>query len=149
MRLVIQRVREASVTVGGEVVGSIGRGLVVLCGLERSDDQAAAEWAERRICGIRLFENADDKAWAASVASAGLEVLLVSQFTLLAVLKGHKPDFSKAMGPAEARPFFDGLVRRIGAALPGRLQTGRFGEHMDVRLANDGPVTIELQSPAV
>ena len=87
MRLVIQRVREASVTVGGEVVGSIGRGLVVLCGLERSDDQAAAEWAERRICGIRLFENADDKAWAASVASAGLEVLLVSQFTLLAVLK--------------------------------------------------------------
>ena len=93
MRLVLQRVKHASVVVDGQVVGSIGRGIVALCGISCDDDDAAAEWAARKILNIRLWENADGKSWAQSVVQGQLGVLLVSQFTLYAELKGNKPDF--------------------------------------------------------
>ena len=147
MRLVIQRVTEASVVVDGEVVGSIGRGLCVLCGIHADDDESAAEWAARKLLGIRLWE-ANGKAWASSVSQAGLGVLLVSQFTLYAKLKGNKPDFHDAMPPEAARPFWASFVERVTQShKTGPVQQGRFGAKMEVRLCNDGPVTIELESP--
>ena len=148
MRLVLQRVTEASVTVDGAVVGSIGAGLMVLCGISEEDDEAAAEWACRKLLGIRLWE-ANGKPWAASVTQAKLGVLLVSQFTLHAQLKGNKPDFHRAMKPELSKPFWERFVQRVTQAhknLP--VQTGVFGAKMDVSLINDGPVTIELDSAA-
>ena len=148
MRLVLQRVTEASVTVDGETVGNIGRGLMVLCGISEDDDEAAAEWACRKLLGIRLWE-ADGKPWAHSVTQAKLGVLLVSQFTLHAQLKGNKPDFHRAMKPELSRPFWNKFVQRVTQAHKGLpVQTGVFGAKMDVSLVNDGPVTIELDSAA-
>ena len=147
MKLVLQRVTEASVTVDDEVVGRIGPGLLCLVGIAADDDPAAMEWAVRRILGIRLWEEAG-KAWSKSVGALGLEVLLVSQFTLYCALKGHKPDFHHAMPPAAARDYWGSFVRAMSAAHPGKVEQGKFGAHMIVSLVNDGPVTIELESPA-
>ena len=147
MRLVLQRVTRASVTVDGGVVGSIGAGLLVLVGISATDDASAIEWATRRILGIRLWEESG-KAWSKSVTALGLEVLLVSQFTLYCALKGHKPDFHNAMPPAPAREFWTSFVQAVSAAHKGKVQQGQFGAKMLVDLVNDGPVTIELEHPA-
>lgn len=148
MRLVLQRVTEASVTVDGKVVGSIGRGLVALCGIHETDDDKAAEWAARKLLNTRLFEDEKGKMWSQSVASLNLGVLLVSQFTLFAQLKGNKPDFHNAMGPQRARPYWSDFVQRVeGLHTTGPVATGEFGAKMQVSLINDGPVTIELESP--
>eukprot|EP00908_Phaeocystis_cordata_P003032 Transcript_13280.p2 GENE.Transcript_13280~~Transcript_13280.p2 ORF type:complete len:270 (+),score=78.45 Transcript_13280:340-1149(+) len=146
MRLVLQRVSEASVTVDGEVVGRIGAGLMCLVGISAEDGPSAIEWATRRILGIRLWEDAG-KAWTKSVTALGLEVLIVSQFTLYCALKGHKPDFHYAMPPAPAREFWAAFVQAVCAAHPGKVQQGQFGAKMQVALVNEGPVTIELESP--
>lgn len=106
MRLVIQRVTEASVTVDGEVTGAIGRGLCVLCGIHEGDTDSAAEWAAKKLCSIRLWEDSAGKPWAQSAAQGKYDLLLVSQFTLFATLKGNKPDFHHAMGPDKAKPFW-------------------------------------------
>ena len=147
MRLVLQRVTRASVTVDGTVVGSIGQGLLCLVGIsaEDTDATAAIDWAKRKILGIRLWED-DGKAWAKSVTALGLEVLLVSQFTLYCVPKGHKPDFHHAMPPEPAKELWGKFVDAMSAAHPGRVQQGQFGAKMAVELVNDGPVTIELES---
>lgn len=147
MRLVLQRVTRASVTVDGAVVGSIGQGLLCLVGISADDTVGAAaiDWAKRKILGIRLWED-DGKAWAKSVTALGLEVLLVSQFTLYCVLKGHKPDFHNAMPPEPAKELWGKFVNAMSAAHPGKVQQGQFGAKMDVELINDGPVTIELES---
>ncbi|KAL1499380.1 hypothetical protein AB1Y20_011586 [Prymnesium parvum] len=144
---VLQRVSHARVSVDGETVGAIGRGLLVLVGIAESDDDAAAEWCCRRLLGTRLWEDADGKAWAASAQSAGHELLLVSQFTLYGSLKWNKPDFHHAMGPAKAKGFWEALVSRVEKAHPAKVQQGRFGAKMEVTLANDGPVTLTLDSP--
>ena len=149
MRLVLQRVASGKVVVGGVTVGEIkGRGLLVLVGIADADDDKAAEWAVRKILGTRLWEDAAGKAWARSVQQEGLEVLLVSQFTLHAVLKGNKPDFHHAMPPARSRPFWDKFVAAVSKKLPGKVQQGQFGALMQVHLVNDGPVTITLDSDA-
>ena len=149
MRLVLQRVSEASVTVDGQVVGSIGKGLLVLCGISEDDDEAASDWACRKLLGIRLWEDDQGKPWAQSVTSSKLGVLLVSQFTLHAQLKGNKPDFHRAMKPDRSRPFWDAFVKKVTNAHKGvPVQTGVFGAKMSVALINDGPVTIELDSAA-
>lgn len=148
MRLVLQRVRSAAVEVEGETVGAIGPGLLVLVGLAAEDGPAEREWALRKILGIRLFADDAGKLWARGVQAAGLEVLLVSQFTLHAVLKGHKPDFHRAMGPEPARAEWEALTKAAAAAHRGKVQTGVFGAMMQVSLQNDGPVTIELDSAA-
>ena len=146
----LQRVTEASVTVDGDVVGSIGPGLLVLVGISEGDqgheEHATIEWACRKLLSIRLWE-ADGKAWAQSVTQAKLGVLLVSQFTLYAQLKGNKPDFHRAMKPELSRPFWETFVERVKASHKGLpVQTGVFGAKMSVSLVNDGPVTIVLDS---
>lgn len=149
----MQRVTEASVTVDGEVTGQIGRGLLVLCGIHEDDDDAAAEWAARKLLNIRLWEEeptsggGEGKAWARSAVQNTFGILLVSQFTLFATLKGNKPDFHRAMGPTHARPYWERFVARVEATHKGPVQQGRFGAKMDVHLHNDGPVTILLDSP--
>ena len=152
VRLVLQRVTSARVDVDGVTVGEIGKGLLVLGGICDSDDsddgKAAIEWAVRKILGTRLWEDAAGKSWARSVQQEGLEVLLVSQFTLHAVLKGNKPDFHHAMPPARSRPFWDKFVAAVEKKLPGKVQQGQFGALMQVHLVNDGPVTITLDSEA-
>ena len=146
MRLVLQRALSGSVEVDGEVVGKIGKGLVVLCGISEDDDDAAADWACRKLLNTRLWESDDGKAWARSVGQAKLGVLLISQFTLHAQLKGNKPDFHRALGPDKARPFWESFVARVKKAHAGPVETGIFGAKMAVSLVNDGPVTIILDS---
>eukprot|EP01094_Clydonella_sp_ATCC50884_P002730 TRINITY_DN12080_c0_g1_i1.p1 TRINITY_DN12080_c0_g1~~TRINITY_DN12080_c0_g1_i1.p1 ORF type:complete len:165 (+),score=46.10 TRINITY_DN12080_c0_g1_i1:328-822(+) len=148
MRAIIQRVVRGGVTVGGDAVGSIERGLVVLVGVQEGDTDKDAQWLARRILGLRLWHNDDNgKPWAKNVRDLGYELLLVSQFTLFAVPKGNKPDFHHAMGGPAAREFFDSFVELVRTSYaPDKVQTGAFGQHMEVSLVNDGPVTIPLDS---
>lgn len=145
MRAVVQRVREASVHVGGERISSSGRGLLVLLGVADGDDPTVAEALARRVARLRVFANADGKLDLSVLDVAG-EVLVVSQFTLIADSKrqkGTRPDFSKAARPEVAEP----LIERFVVALREHgipVSTGVFGTHMEVSLVNDGPVTIIL-----
>lgn len=144
MRAVLQRVTEARVTVGGETSGAIGPGLVVLLGVERGDDASRAEWLARRVAELRLFR-AGEKHFDVSLVDAGLEALVVSQFTLLAdVSRGRRPDFTRAETGAVAEPLvarFCEVLRALGV----RVAEGRFGADMLVSLTNDGPVTITVE----
>ena len=149
MRAVIQRVTSASVTVGGVTISSIGRGLCVLVGIAREDTEKDAEQLCRKVLGMKLWDDAaGSKPWQRSVVTAGYEVLFVSQFTLHAAThKGHRPDFSRAMGPAEAKPFYDAFLGRARDAYrPEAIKDGEFGASMLVDIANDGPVTITLDT---
>lgn len=147
MRAVLQRVSSAEVKVDGSVVGSIGRGLLVLVGAGRDDDTADADRLAERIVHLRVF--ADDAGkMNLSVSDVGGAVLVVSQFTLYAdTTRGRRPSFTAAapLEPAEA------LVDRLAAAIARSgipVQTGRFGAHMEVALVNDGPVTIVVDTTA-
>mmetsp|Transcript_21692 Transcript_21692/g.36265 ORF Transcript_21692/g.36265 Transcript_21692/m.36265 type:complete len:154 (-) Transcript_21692:334-795(-) len=148
MRAVIQRVTSASVEVGGEIVSSIGPGILCLIGLKDGDVEADAEFICRKVLNVRLFENAESgKAWDKSVVDKGYEVLLVSQFTLYGYLKGNKPDFHLAMPPAKAREEYDAFVARVRKGhKPDMVKDGVFGAKMNVQLVNDGPVTFTIDS---
>jgi D-tyrosyl-tRNA(Tyr) deacylase len=144
MRLVLQRVSAASVKVAGETVGEIGRGLLVLVGIERDDGAKGAEKvraAADKLAGLRVFEDAAGKM-NLDLAAVGGAFLIVSQFTLAgSVARGRRPSFDRAAPPAEAEPLVDALV----ADLRGRgfrVETGRFRAMMEVALVNDGPVTL-------
>ncbi|HMK98654.1 MAG TPA: D-aminoacyl-tRNA deacylase [Acidimicrobiales bacterium] len=143
MRAVVQRVSSASVSVDGEEAASIGRGLCVLVGVERSDDGAVAERMAERLWNLRIFED-DTGKMNRSAGELDLAVLVVSQFTLCAdTSRGRRPSFVGAAPPEQAEPLVDRLVedlRRLGASVA----TGRFRAHMTVSLVNDGPVTIVL-----
>jgi D-tyrosyl-tRNA(Tyr) deacylase len=143
VRAVVQRVREARVTVDGGTVGEIGAGLCILVGVAEGDDEAAAERLAGKVARLRIFENEAGK-FHSSVLDTGGSALVVSQFTLIAdTAKGNRPSFSHAAPPAEAEP----LVELFAAALRGLgvpVETGVFGARMTVELANDGPVTILL-----
>lgn len=145
MRIVVQRVNHASVTVEGEVVGSIGPGLMVLVGAQEGDTDEDVKFMAGKIAGMRIFEDADDKM-NLCVKDIGGEVLLVSQFTLLGDARhGRRPSFSHAAKPEVAEPLVDMLrdqLRDMGI----HTETGRFRTHMKVLLENDGPVTIMLDS---
>jgi len=145
MRAVVQRVRRASVTVGDGVAGRIGRGLLVLLGIARTDETRDADYLADKIAGLRVFEDEHGKMNLA-VSDVGGGVLVVSQFTLYGdVRRGKRPSFDGAAEPQHARPLYEHFVERIRAAgLP--CQTGRFQEMMQVELVNDGPVTILLDS---
>jgi len=145
MRVVIQRVSRAKVTVDGEVTREIGRGLLVLLGVGRDDTEADADYLADKTAGLRIFEDADGKM-NRSVADVGGAVLVVSQFTLYGdVRKGKRPSFDGAAPPQAARELYEYFVRRIrDAGLP--CETGRFQEMMQVELVNEGPVTILLDS---
>jgi D-tyrosyl-tRNA(Tyr) deacylase len=146
MKLVVQRVSRAEVLVEGKTVGSIGKGLLVLLGLEKGDDGVLAEEAARKVAGLRIFEDEAGKMNRA-VAEVEGSVLVVSQFTLAADLsRGRRPGFERALPPAEAEPlyeYFAGVVAMLG--LP--VQKGVFGAMMDVSLVNAGPATFWIDLP--
>lgn len=141
MRSVTQRVREASVTVDGEVVGAIEAGLLILLGVERGDTERDAEVLAQKIAGLRIFAS-ERKPMDRALADIGGAALVVSQFTLAgSVRKGRRPGFERAEDPPRAEALYLSFVQqlqRIGVPV----QTGRFAAHMDVRLLNDGPVTM-------
>ena len=142
----LQRVDGASVEVEGREIARIGRGLLVLVGVERGDDEAAADRLLERLASYRVF--ADDAGrMNLSVTDTGLGLLLVPQFTLAAdTSKGLRPGFSRAAEPGQAERLFGYMAKRAEKRLPGA-QTGRFGAHMRVSLVNDGPVTFWIRVP--
>lgn len=145
MRAVVQRVTRARVTVGAEITGEIGRGLLVLLGVAQGDSEADADYLAEKIAGLRIFED-DGGKMNLSAADAGGAVLAVSQFTLLGdVRRGKRPSFDDAARPEQAIALYGRFVERIRAAGI-RCETGRFQEMMQVELVNDGPVTILLDS---
>ncbi|WP_300047984.1 D-aminoacyl-tRNA deacylase [Trueperella sp.] len=148
MRAVIQRVRRASVTVDGQIVGQIGPGLCVLVGVTHADGPAQIDKTARKIAQLKLLrgpDGDDDPAARVSAEECGAPILLVSQFTLYAdVRKGRKPSWSHAAGGEAAEPIFDAVVDAVrGYGL--RVETGVFGAMMDVELVNDGPFTILVE----
>jgi D-tyrosyl-tRNA(Tyr) deacylase len=145
VRVVLQRVKNASVTVGGERVSGIGDGLLLLVGVAVGDGEAEAAWLAEKISGLRIFNDGDGKM-NLSVRDVGGEVLAVSQFTLLAnTKKGKRPSFVGAAPPEAAERLFDYFCERLRATGAGPVKTGVFGAMMDVALVNDGPVTIILE----
>jgi D-aminoacyl-tRNA deacylase len=145
MRAVVQRVSRARVSVNEEIVGEIGRGLLVLLGVTHADAEADANYLADKITGLRVFEDADGKM-NQDAGSIGGAVLVVSQFTLYGdVRRGKRPSFDAAAPPERARQLYEYFVERIRAAGLS-CQTGRFQEKMQVELVNDGPVTILLDS---
>ncbi|MCQ4144478.1 D-aminoacyl-tRNA deacylase [Vogesella sp. AC12] len=146
MRVLVQRVREASVTVDGQVTGAIGAGLLLLVGIEAPDSRGDSEWLVKKISQLRIF-NDDDGVMNRSLLDCGGEVLAVSQFTLFATTKkGNRPGYSRAARPEQSSPMFDEFVQLLGTALGKPVPTGVFGADMQVALVNDGPVTIWLDS---
>ena len=146
MRAVVQRVSRAAVRVGGETVGSIGRGFVVLAGFAPTDSETTLAWMAEKLAGLRVFSDAEDKMNLA-LADVGGAMLVVSQFTLYGdASKGRRPSFIGAAPPEQAEALYDrfvALLRERGV----RVETGRFRAMMDVELVNDGPVTLLLERP--
>lgn len=141
MRAVLQRVAHAEVRVAGEVVGSIGRGVLVLVGVGPQDGPPQVAWMADRIAGLRIFADESGKM-NRSVRNVNGEVLVVSQFTLFGdASRGRRPSFTQAAPPDVARPLYEALADALGA------QRGVFGADMQVTLQNDGPVTLLLESP--
>jgi D-tyrosyl-tRNA(Tyr) deacylase len=147
MRFVIQRVLEGSVTVSNEVVGKIGKGLVVLFGLTHDDKYEDLDFAANKLLNIRLFDDENGVRWKYGVKELNLELLIVSQFTLYGYLKGNKPDFHWAMEPEKAKNMYNKFLDILEKKHPGKIQAGKFGEMMQVGLINDGPVTINWDYP--
>ncbi len=146
MRAVVQRVSSASVSVNGELVGAISRGLLLLVGVEVSDTGAEAAWLAEKAANLRIFEDAEGKM-NLSVKDVGGAVLLVPNFTLAGdARKGRRPSFDNAMRPEQAEPLFGRLVEAVRAqGVP--VETGVFRAEMAVGLVNDGPITLVLESP--
>ncbi|XP_074272323.1 uncharacterized protein LOC141596144 [Silene latifolia] len=149
MRAVVQRVSSASVEVEGQIVSKIGPGYLVLVGILESDTDSDSDYICRKVLNMRLFPNeTTGKSWDQSVMQRNYEVLLVSQFTLYGILKGNKPDFHVAMPPLSAKPFYESLVEKFRKSYKAdMIKDGIFGAMMKVNLVNDGPVTMQLESP--
>ena len=146
MRVVIQRVREAQVTVAGEVSGRIGHGLLVLAGFSADESEADLDWTVQKIVKLRVFSDAAG-VMNLDVLQAGGRILAVSQFTLYAsTKKGNRPSWSRAARGEVSQPLFERFVQKLATALGQPVPTGVFGADMQVALINDGPVTITLDS---
>jgi D-tyrosyl-tRNA(Tyr) deacylase len=144
MKIVIQRVSRASVTVDNKVTGSIEKGLVLLVGIHESDTKEDADWCCRKIPKLRLFEDEEGKI-NRSVKDIGGGLLVISQFTLYGdARKGNRPSFIEAARPEKAEPLYDYMIRKLKTANV-EVQSGVFGAMMDVDLVNSGPVTIILE----
>lgn len=146
MRAVIQRVKEASVTIGGKVKSSIGNGLMILLGIEEADTQEDINWLAGKISRLRIFED-DNEVMNLSVQDVNGEVMVVSQFTLHAsTKKGNRPSYIKAARPETAIPLYESFVKELESLLNKTVATGEFGAEMDVSLINSGPVTIIIDT---
>lgn len=145
MRVVVQRTASASVETGGETVGSIGQGLLLLVGVTHNDTEADAEWMADKIANLRIFED-DEGKMNRSVLDVGGGILSVSQFTLYGdCRKGRRPNFMDAARPEQAEPLYEALNGKLRARGL-TVETGRFGAMMSVKLVNDGPVTLLLDT---
>lgn len=145
MKALLQRVSAASVSVAGEIVGRIGRGVVVFVGVASGDSERDARYLAQRTVNLRLFSDQAGK-FNLSALDIGGELLVVSQFTLLAdTRKGRRPSFTDAAPPAQAEQLFELFVNEVKASGL-KVETGRFQQHMQVEIHNDGPVTIMLDS---
>ena len=148
MKFVIQRVTKGCVRVEGEIVGQIGKGLMVLIGLTEGDNEEYIDFAVDKLLNIRLFDDDKGARWKESIKSLGLDLLLISQFTLYNTLKGNKPDFHFAMEGNKAKELFDKIVERARQKYDEKkVQTGKFGEYMFIETECDGPVTINWEYP--
>lgn len=142
MRIVIQRVAHASVTIDGHCKASIGRGMLVLLGIEEADGEEDINWLCKKTAALRIFDD-ENGVMNRSILDAGGDILVVSQFTLMASYKkGNRPSYIRAAGHATAVPLYESFCRKMGEALGRPVQTGEFGADMKVELLNDGPVTI-------
>lgn len=145
MKVVIQRVSEANVKVDGKIVGEIGKGLMLLVGIDENDEKTDVDWLVQKILSLRIFGDEDDKL-NLSVKDISGEILCISQFTLIAdYKKGNRPSFIKAAKPDKAIPLFDYFKEEISKSEL-KTESGIFGADMKVSLINDGPVTIVMDS---
>lgn len=148
MKCLIQRVSQASVTVDGETVGAIQRGLLVLVGFEKTDTQTQLDWHCDKLLKLRIFPDAQDKMNLSIVDIQG-ELLIISQFTLASnCKKGTRPSFDSVMPPTDAEHCYEQFVEQVRKASGLKVETGQFGAMMQVSLVNDGPVTFMLEQSA-
>lgn len=153
MRVVIQRVVESSVAVApqegmerNEIIGKIGKGLMVLVGIEAADDDTDIAWLSKKIVNLRVFDD-ENGVMNLGIKDAGGDILLISQFTLqAATAKGNRPSYIKAAPPAIAIPIYEKFIKKLEEDLGKKIETGRFGADMKVTIVNDGPVTILIDS---
>ena len=146
MRLVIQRVTEASVVVEGAVIGAIQKGLMILVGIEDADTQEDIDWLAGKATNLRIFDDAEG-VMNLSVKDIGGDILLISQFTLHAsIKKGNRPSYINASKPSIAVPLYESMIKTLEKEMGKPIQTGKFGADMKVSLLNNGPVTIIMDS---
>jgi D-tyrosyl-tRNA(Tyr) deacylase len=146
MRVVLQRTSEAKVAIDGRISGKIGRGMVVLLGIEEADEPTDADWLCAKLAALRIFSD-DAGKMNLCITDVGGAFLVVSQFTLHASYKkGNRPSFIRAAGPEKAIPLYDYFIRRLHETSGCPVETGVFGAMMEVSLVNDGPVTIVMDS---
>lgn len=145
MVALVQRVRSASVEVGGEVVGAIGPGMLILLGVHQTDTEAELDWLVRKCANLRIFPDEEGRM-NRSVQQAGGEVLVVSQFTLYGdASRGNRPSFTASAPPEQAEPAYERFIARMAEELGRPVPSGVFGAMMDVHLVNDGPVTLWVE----
>jgi len=148
MRVVIQRVKQASVSIGGHIKSQINTGLLVLLGIEEADGQEDIEWLCKKITALRVFDD-DNGVMNRSIMDIGAEIIVVSQFTLLAsTKKGNRPSYIRAARPETAIPLYEAFCKHLSTLLGKPIGTGEFGADMQVSLLNDGPVTICIDTKA-
>ena len=146
MRIVIQRVTRASVTIDGTKKSAIGQGMLILVGIEESDTQEDILWLCKKIVNLRIFPD-ENEVMNKSILESGGDILVVSQFTLMAsTKKGNRPSYIRAARPETAIPLYETFCEELSIALQKPVQTGTFGADMKVELINDGPVTILIDS---
>jgi D-tyrosyl-tRNA(Tyr) deacylase len=146
MRVVIQRVKKASVSIDNEQVSSINNGLLILCGFENNDESKDIEWIIKKISQLRIF-NDNNNQMNLSLFDVEGEVLIVSQFTLHAkTKKGNRPSYIHAAKPEIAIPLYNEFIKKFNNLIPNKVKSGKFGTDMQVELINDGPVTIIIDT---
>ncbi|MRR18611.1 D-tyrosyl-tRNA(Tyr) deacylase [bacterium] len=146
MRVVVQRVKSSSVTISGEVRAAIGRGLLVLVGIEEADTPEDASWLAAKVVNLRLFDDSEG-VMNLSALETGSEIMIVSQFTLHAsTRKGNRPSYIRAARPEKAIPLYEDFITRTEGLLGRSVGKGVFGAMMEIELVNDGPVTIIIDS---
>lgn len=146
MKIVIQRVQNANVSIDHKVVGTVGAGMLILVGIETEDQKEDVDWLTNKIINLRIFDD-EEGVMNLNVNQVAGEILAISQFTLQAsTKKGNRPSYIKAARPDIAVPLYDNFLNVLGGLLNGKLETGEFGADMKVSLVNDGPVTIIIDS---